>query len=240
MADVITTAVRGISLNLVGYTRALELCARMNRETEVLDFIDGIQEGNVLFDLGACEGRFAIYAALRGIRCYAFEPEAMNYKALLQNAELNGQSCRHLLTPFNYAIGASGHRTMIKIGQAWAGGHQKVLSDVASRVDLQFDFTSEQSVDVVSLDEFIVERGLPQPNHLKVDIDGSELSFLKGASRTLKNPHLKSIIFELHEGDASYAEVKTSLASLNFAITGRYEVEPRLFNVLFQRPCALT
>ena len=57
--------VRGSTLNLMTYTRSLKLCAKMNYETENLDFIDGMKQGEVLFDLGACEGRYSIYAALR-------------------------------------------------------------------------------------------------------------------------------------------------------------------------------
>ena len=234
MTKVITTDVRGVRLNLAGYTRALELCARMNRETEVLDFIDSIPRDKMLFDLGACEGRFALYAAVRGVNCYAFEPEQMNYEALRTNIELN-PAAESYLTTFNLAVGNVHHQTTIKIGQPWAGGHHKVLSDVSSRVDLDFDFTSEQSVEVVALDEFISEAKLPDPDYLKVDIDGSEVSFLRGASKTLQGPSVQGIIFELHEADASYQEVNDFLSSIGFRAMDRHEVEPGLFNIIFRR-----
>src|SRR5438874_9975831 len=38
----------------------------------------------------SCEGRFSLYAALRGVRCFAFEPEELNFRALMENIELNG------------------------------------------------------------------------------------------------------------------------------------------------------
>jgi hypothetical protein len=96
--------VRGTSMQLAAYTRALELCARMNRETEVLDFIDSVPLGGCLYDLGACEGRFALYAALRSIRCYAFEPESMNFAAMLRNIDLNGDKAKAFLTPLNLLL----------------------------------------------------------------------------------------------------------------------------------------
>lgn len=234
---VIQTEVRGITLRLVGYTRALELCARMNRETEVLDFIDGIKEGEVFYDLGACEGRFALYAALRNVQVYAFEPEAMNFHALQQNLALNAERAA-FLTPFRYAVGASNYKTTIKIAQPWAGGHQRVLSDVSSRIDLTFDFCSEQEVEVVSLDEFIASNNLPPADHMKVDIDGSELAFIKGATRTLSHPQLRRIIFELHQDDQSYEEVKSFLVSRAFVPISRHMVELHLFNVVFERRTA--
>ena len=214
----------------------MKLCARLNREIEVFDFIDRIEPGEVLYDLGACEGRFALYAALRGVRCYAFEPESMNYEVLLENVACNAEKAQRYLVPLNYAVGATSHKTTIKIAQPWAGGHQKVIADVAGRIDLQFDFTSEEDVEVVALDEFIAEGDHPAPNHLKVDIDGSEVPFIKGACDTLGRPELKSLIFELHEADSSYGEVTSLLGACGFVAGQRHEVEPGLFNVVFERP----
>lgn len=222
-------------MQLVAYTRALELCARMNRETEVLDFIDSIPPGAVLYDLGACEGRFALYAALRDIQCYAFEPESMNFAAMLRNIELNGDKAKALLAPFNLAVGDKNHNAILKIGQPWAGGHQKVVEGESGRLDLAFNFVSEQTIQVVALDEFIFSTGCRPPDFLKVDVDGSEIAFLKGSAKTLKREELKGIMFELHEGDASYSEVVSLLGKSGFVIAGRFEVEPALFNIWFRR-----
>src|SRR5947207_15699801 len=100
---IVTNQVRGIELRLVGYTRPLELCARMNRETEVLDFIDGIGAHEVLYDLGACAGRFSLYAALRGVRCFAFEREELNFRALMADIELNGSEGARDWKPYSCA-----------------------------------------------------------------------------------------------------------------------------------------
>ncbi|MGE3317122.1 MAG: hypothetical protein AB7O26_18550, partial [Planctomycetaceae bacterium] len=140
---------RGISMTLVCYTRALRLCARMNRETEVLDFIDAIPRGSVLYDLGSCEGRFAIYAASRGIRVFAFEPEEQNFSALTENLALNPQA-REFLRPFRCAVGRRTESALLRIGQPWAGGHQRVLAAGSGRFDLAFPEVSTQTVDVVA------------------------------------------------------------------------------------------
>jgi FkbM family methyltransferase len=238
MADtqmVVKTNVRGMSMQLVAHTRALELCARMNRETEVLDFIDGIPLGGVFYDLGACEGRFALYAALRNIRCYAFEPESMNFAAMLANIELNGEKAKTLITPLNLAVGDRSRSANLKIGQPWAGGHQKVVDGESGRLDLAFDFISEQTIQVVAIDEFISSTGSRPPDFLKVDVDGSEMAFIKGSAKTLERRELKGIMFELHERDASYNQVVSLLGSFGFVIADRFEVEPALFNIWFCR-----
>lgn len=237
MTKVVTTEVRGLNLRLLGHTRALELCARMNRETEVLDFIDQIEEGEVFYDLGACEGRFSIYAALRGVRCFSFEPETLNFETLIDNVGLNGEKVRQYLTPLKYAVGKISHKTTIKIAQPWAGGHHRVISDAAGRIDLDLNFALEQEVEVVSLDELAAARHLPMPDYIKVDIDGSELAFIEGAKSILGRPQLKALMFELHSQDIGCRQIIDRLSSYGFQIDSRYEIEPNLFNVWFKR-CA--
>src|SRR5687768_7208934 len=116
--------VRDTEIKLMSYTRSLELCARMNYETENLDFIDEIREGQVLYDLGACEGRFSVYGAAKNIFVYSFEPDLDNYEVLNENIKLNGFEER--IKPFNVAVGDKEGEVLFKIGQPWPGGHQKV------------------------------------------------------------------------------------------------------------------
>ena len=85
---IVNRNVRGVKMSLLANNRTLELCSKMNYQKENLDFIDSIPKGGTLFDLGACEGRFSIYAALKGINVIAFEPEKMNFKALSENKKL--------------------------------------------------------------------------------------------------------------------------------------------------------
>jgi FkbM family methyltransferase len=201
---------------------------------EVLDFIDQMAPGSVLYDLGACEGRFALYAALRGVRVYAFEPEALNFKALDENIALNADRLGGRLTPINCAVGAATHISGLKIAQPWAGGHQRVLAS-SGRVDLDFDFTEEQPVQVVALDEFIATEGLPAPDYLKVDIDGSEAPFMAGARATLSRLGLKGLMFELELRDSNYPGIIAELAACGLTENARFEVHPDLFNIWFVR-----
>ena len=58
-------------------------------EKDVFDFIDTLTEKNILFDLGACEGRFTIYAQKKNIKTYSFEPDKYNFNVLLSNINKN-------------------------------------------------------------------------------------------------------------------------------------------------------
>lgn len=103
------------------------------------------------------------------------------------------------------------------------------------RVDLDLDFTSEQQVEVVALDTFIVSRGIPQPDYLKVDVDGSELRFIEGATATLRLTKLKGVMFELQTRDQGYGDIMAILTSCGLLEYSRHEIEPDLFNVWFRR-----
>lgn len=228
--------VRGVGMKLMTYTRSLELCSRMNYETENLDFIDKMEPGQVMYDLGACEGRFSLYAALKGIRVVSFEPEEKNFSVLSQNIQVNAlqQGSIHAI---HAGVGAANGKAVINIGQPWAGGHQKIVDHGEIRNDLNFDFVEKQEINLVSLDELLDEGKLPVPDYLKIDIDGSELPFLKGAEKALRHGNLKGIIFELNESDPNFKMIIADLSGYGFKENGRFNVpnEPDLYNIIFYR-----
>ena len=226
--------VRGIGFKLMTYTRSLELCARMNYETENLDFIDTINPNEVLYDLGACEGRFSIYAALKGVRVVSFEPEAKNFSVFSQNIEINNIG-EDRLKAINAGVGAKNGKAIINIGQPWEGGHQKVVEHGEIRNDLNFNFVENQEIQLISIDSFVEEGIYPTPNYLKIDIDGSEMPFLIGAAKTLKSNQLKGIIFELNETDSNFKNIITLLNDNDFIEDKRFSVpnEANLFNIVF-------
>ena len=49
----------------------------------------------------------------------------------------------------------------------------------------------------VTLDDLCSKWGFPYPNYIKIDVDGIEISILKGAESVLANPALRSVIIEL-------------------------------------------
>jgi FkbM family methyltransferase len=158
----------------------------------------------------------------------------LNFETLIQNLQLN-DGAGQLLIPMNYAVGESNHTTTLRIAQPWAGGHHRVVSDADGRIDLDLDFTSEQKVRVIALDEFVDAEQLPLPDYLKVDVDGSELAFIRGAKSILSRVGLKALMFELHFRDKNCQHIIDLLSSDGFEVHGRYEIEPHLFNVWFQR-----
>jgi len=228
--------VRSISFKLMTYTHSLELCARMNFETENLDFIDDISCDDILYDLGACEGRFSLYAAKKGVKVISFEPEEKNFKVLLQNIALNDFQPNQI-EAINAGVGAKTAAAVLNIGQPWEGGHQKVVKHNLVRNDLDFDFKEKQTIQLIAIDQFLEEEKGPFPDYLKIDIDGSELPFLEGAKKTLNNPKLKGIIFELSTEDIHFVNIIKTLEKFKFIEISRHSIpnENELFNIIFER-----
>ena len=85
------STVRGKPLRWLGLSRRLLWMAagRELIEPELLDWIDTIPKGEVLYDVGASNGTFALYAAASGASVYAFEPDPSNYFLLSYNNYLN-------------------------------------------------------------------------------------------------------------------------------------------------------
>lgn len=226
-------------MTLLASNRSLELCSQMNYETENLDFIDDASASEVFYDLGACEGRFSTYAALKKLRVYSFEPESRNYGALEQNLKLNNLD-NSRVAAFNKAVGNVNASASMDIGQPWEGGHHKVV-DTGSKQELIFEPVEKQTIQVIRLDDFIKSAGLPPPRYLKVDVDGSEVEFIEGAVDTLAGPDVKEILFELDIESEKFPVVMNKLTGFGFSEVSRHIIpkEKSLYNIRFRKISAI-
>ncbi len=59
---------------------------------------------------------------------------------------------------------------------------------------------------------------LPMPNHIKIDVDGTEGQILKGSTEILGRPELRSILLEVNEGREGAVEVVRLLEKSGFVL----------------------
>ncbi len=86
------------------------------------------------------------------------------------------------------------------------------------------------------LDDFIHLFALDPPNHIKIDVDGPELSVLEGAPETLSLPGLHSILIEVDEEAYPNKEIPLLLEKYGFALKSKYQRgRKRLFNYIFEK-----
>lgn len=157
------------------------------KEPETIAWIRSFHDGDVFFDIGANIGIYSLYCAAIHPKCniLAFEPHTDNCFRLMDNIKLNGFENVH---PFPYCIGGvSGHVDFIcdsdEIGSTGGQMHESLgIGECACW----------------SLDDFIIHGFYsPNPNHIKIDIDGQELKIIQGMRYTLTSTTLKSVLIEV-------------------------------------------
>jgi len=162
---------------------------------------ESMSTGGVLFDVGANVGAFSLVAAkvcARRGTVVAFEPGFASYAHLCGNIVLNG--CESIIIPVPIALGSANglgtfaYRTLDP-GQSRHQFRQDAWN--AEQADTRKRYL--QPVFSMTLDSVIQTFTLPQPHHIKVDVDGGEIDVLQGARETLSSPMLQSILIEIDD-----------------------------------------
>jgi FkbM family methyltransferase len=156
-----------------------------SKEPELIAWIDSMQPGEVLFDIGANIGIYTLYAASRGIKVVAVEPVLENYTRLVQNIELN---------KFD---------NVIPIYGACADGQMEAhwFDDItipncivgASGAQLGHGEGKTRTIPVYEIEYLIYSLNL-SPDYIKIDVDGQEEAVLCGAVLD----DVKSILVEIN------------------------------------------
>lgn len=173
-------------------------------EPETVAWMDALQPGDVLYDIGAATGLFAMYAAMKpGVQVYAFEPKATSMGVLIEHLALNGLGDRVFPLPVALADKTGPvHLTLTALAPQTGGNSVDGAPD-------QFGLTGNgfrQGALAYRLDDLIAAFALPAPTHLKIDVDGIEGLILKGAPETLKG--VKSVVIEVEGENAAEAETR--------------------------------
>ncbi|OGT32135.1 MAG: hypothetical protein A3E87_04920 [Gammaproteobacteria bacterium RIFCSPHIGHO2_12_FULL_35_23] len=210
------------------------------KEPHTLTWIDSFSENDILFDIGANVGLYTIYAAERGIKVFAFEPESQNYALLNRNIYLN--SLQDKVNALNIAVGEKEEFGALNIKDFTIGG---ALNNFGDNLDCNYERFSpkfKQAVIAHTIDYLIQQYKLPVPNHIKIDVDGLEPSVITGALQTLKNLALKSVLIELNTKLTDHMNVLDTMINNGFEVAQKDCVIDRsdtefshFYNYIFKR-----
>lgn len=203
------------SLNIIGYRRYQKLFEKIHSfslggmnigraglfdedgELKVLQYIHK-QEGNkklTLFDVGANVGHYT--EALMNVfgdnaRVYSFEPSKKTFETLSKTI-YNNPICNGKVIINN--VGLSDEAENIEL---FTDADNSGLASVYRRRLDHFGTSMNQSemVTLTTLDEFCKKNDVFSIDFLKMDVEGHELSVLRGAKEMLKNKAIKYIQFE--------------------------------------------
>jgi FkbM family methyltransferase len=138
-----------------------------------------VRPGDICLDAGANMGWYTTLLhelAGPGGEVHAFEPVPAIFGALERNvALLHDPSNVHLR---NVALGSDAGTVAIHLFAGLPNGH-------ASMSEMDRDDYETVDVPVITLDSYLEDQGVERVDVVKMDIEGAELMFLRGAERLL-------------------------------------------------------
>lgn len=207
--------------------------ALLTDEPQTIEWLNALQPTDVLWDVGANIGMFAIYAAkFRHCKVYAFEPESQNYALLIDNMSLNAVNDK--LDAACIALNETEHFGHLTVPFITKGGAYNLFgtpdTDEAAPESVRAaqSFWSGDRVRQLtygcSIDELVFRHGFTPPTHLKIDVDGIEYKIINGAKRVLQDQRLKSVLVELNEKSKFDSAVPSIMEQAGFRLTKKRSV----------------
>jgi FkbM family methyltransferase len=195
---------RGVSLtfaapNSLNVYRATTLSTK---EPETLEWIDGIPEGSVVWDIGGNVGLYSCYAAKhRRCRVFAFEPSVFNLELLARNIFLNGLTDRVTIVPL--AMSERLEVSTLNMSSTEWGGALSTFGESFGHDGAPIEKIFEFRTIGLSMVDALTALEIPQPDYIKMDVDGIEHLILKGGIPVLRA--VKGILVEINDNFATQA-----------------------------------
>ena len=189
----------------------------LSKEPETINWINGFDKTSVFFDIGANIGIYSLYSAIvKQNLVYAFEPHAASYKNLLESINLNKlQNCNaHCIAMGDkLALGSIDVKNM----------HEGVANNIVGKKGQFYHGCTE-----FSLNFLVSKKMLPQPDHIKIDVDGYEDKVIEGSMEVFRNT--KSILLEIANKNINYVDM---IVALGFKVESKHKRNEEEFNYIF-------
>lgn len=172
-----------------------------------------LKPDGVMLDIGAWIGPTALYAARRTKKVFAFEPDPVAYRLLVQNIELNKADN---VTP--YPVAVSNEFKGIPFGTKTGYG-DSMSSQIWAKDDAM--------VPAIALSGLIIDTSA---DFIKIDIEGGEKFLFDEGSKTVFESYQPTIHLSLHTPD-----MKNDLLAFKKAIIEGVGFYPFFYDENFQR-----
>lgn len=167
------------------------------KEPVTIEWLGRLGPDDVLADIGANVGMYAIWAAkLRGARVYAFEPESQNYALLNRNIHDNGLADRVFAFCVALSDVTSFHR--LYLSQFIPGGSCHNFGEPVDYRGQALKSPFVQGAFSTTVDALVAQGAMPVPTHVKIDVDGIEPKVMAGAKATLMDKRVRSLLIEIN------------------------------------------
>lgn len=212
--NVQTHTIEGLSVDFQTktYTEFMRFRNLAGEQAIIADVLRSLQSNDIVYDIGANVGTYTCFVAskLKSGQTIAFEPEPQNTEALRENLKLNDLNVEVI----EIALSDTDGTVDFALGgtEAGEGEHAIATSDYKDTIEVETDRG----------DSVIDHCNLPHPTVLKIDVEGSELSVLRGLSDTLRE-HVRVIYVEVHpekilDFGGSESEIRDFLEETGFEV----------------------
>lgn len=203
-----------ISMRISSQIEAGMRLSACKKEPWTTQWLEQMPVGSIYFDLGACVGGYVLCAVSRGIVAVALEPSYTNFASLCRNLVEN-----HWLDRcYPFQVAASNRTTLdwFQYSSLVPGAASHLIGQPPGQQPI---WHHRQAVQLWRLDDLIQTFGLPQPTHIKLDIDGGESMALAGAPKALAGA--KSLMIEVKPDQE--AAILKGLTEQGFGVKGRWD-----------------
>jgi FkbM family methyltransferase len=167
-------------------------------ETPEITFLRNLSfENKVIYDVGSFEGVLTLFFARTAKDVIAYEPNPRNYARCLENVRLNDLTNVKVLNR-----GVSDRAGIIElIYDPLMPGAGSGEQAIAQQISASVGTSQKLRVPIVRLDDDIDLNVLPQPDFIKIDVEGMEFLALQGMQRTLRQQR-PELFIEMHGATA--------------------------------------
>ena len=192
----------------------ISACCKTNTLTSVL-YDAGIKSNLTLFDVGAHKGQTSSHFSKLFPQSFihAFEPSPILFAEIEKNL-----SKRKNIRCHNFAFGETNEKAFLT----------RPDSDLCGQV-VKTQKNNSTSISVRKIDEFCLDENISAIDLLKIDVEGNELSVLKGASGMLERNAIRAIFLEcdFNKEDKQHSyflDIFDFLSKENFCFHGLFDV----------------
>ena len=196
------------------------------KEPHTINWLNTFKSNEIFLDVGANVGMYSLYSAFKtNVNVFAFEPESQNFAILNKNIFLNKKNNQIISYPI--ALSNTNEYTHLFLSKFDSGSsHHNIKEKIVNNNVYRKKTTCYKQGSVCATIDTLIELNfIPQPDYIKIDVDGSEPNVINGAANVLKNIKLKSLLVEVEPGREDHMSMVRYISNLGYKFCQKQVLE---------------
>jgi FkbM family methyltransferase len=178
------------------------------KEPETLTWIESFLPGQVLWDIGANVGLYSVYAAKKDVQVVAIEPSVFNLEFLVRNICLNKLENKIWVLPMAVGTPSPSFETLNLASASW-GDSGNAFATNKDSLGQEGRFSFSYNLPGIPLDSLTTIFRTPEPDHVKIDVDGIEADIVESGPRVFSR--VSSVLVEVPKISGSSERIAEAL-----------------------------